>query len=576
MLKYAVIRDSATRRWLRFSQPVRQFVVHELDALREVLASVEQQVDQEQRFAVGYLSYEASPAFDDALRTHAPGELPIACFSIFDAPQEQTSLPRDMGDSDAPQWSLSTSREAYLSSVADVKAQIAAGNTYQVNLTMRQFAQECRDAWSFFCRFAVEAPYATYIDCDDFAVVSASPELFFSLDGEVITCRPMKGTARRRPTLATDKEAADALFRSEKDRAENVMITDMIRNDLGRIAIPGSVETTSLYDIEKYPTVWQMTSTVTARTNSGLDGILEALFPCASVTGAPKAASMGLIADLETSPREVYTGALGYWGPQRQATFSVGIRTASVNKRSGEASYGVGSGIVWDSVPADEYAECLAKARVLARSEGDRQFQLLETLFWSPADSYTLLDEHMERLASSARYFGFACDPAAVTDRLRTATARFPKRGQRVRLLVDASGDIGIENSDLSASLSRPMRVRLAAQAVSADDTFLYHKTTRRKVYDDALAAVADCDDVLLWNEDGFVTETTIANVLVQVGDTWITPPVSCGLLAGTCRTHLLKRGEIEERLIHKDDLVTGQSFTLINAVRGRFDAALV
>jgi para-aminobenzoate synthetase/4-amino-4-deoxychorismate lyase len=345
----------------------------------------------------------------------------------------------------------------------------------------------------------------------------------------------------------------------------------MVRNDMGRIAIPGSVRAPRLYDIEKYRTVWQMTSTVTATTNASVCDIFRALFPSASVTGAPKVSSMRLIAELEESPRQVYTGAIGYLAPRRHARFSVAIRTALIDRESDTGVYGIGGGIVWDSDPADEFQECLNKARVLAMPVSKRDFRLIETMLWTADEGLVLLGEHLDRLQESADYFDFAFDRAAIETRLATVAAKLSsRRRHRVRLLLGRDGEIQTEEHALLPERgSRQFRLALAASPVDTRDPFLYHKTTRREVYERALAATGDCDDVLLWNKDGNITETTIGNVVVrQAGKLW-TPPITCGLLAGTFRRKLLRDGEIEERTVSLVELAAAEAIFVINSVRG-------
>jgi para-aminobenzoate synthetase/4-amino-4-deoxychorismate lyase len=386
----------------------------------------------------------------------------------------------------------------------------------------------------------------------------------------------MKGTAARGMTLDDDLLVKQTLYDSIKNRAENVMVTDMLRNDMGRIAEPGSVAVSSLYDVVKYPTLWQMTSTVVAKTHASVSEIFAALFPCASITGAPKASSMAIIAELETSPRDIYTGAIGYFGPDRQAQFSVAIRTALVDKSSDDATYGVGGGIVWDSNSDDEYRECLSKAKVLATTAADTDFEILETLLWDSDESWFLLDLHMQRLCDSAAYFDFEIDRSAIESELAIMPSRFPSEKHRVRLLLNRRGEISLTDTPLPTGVDSLVKnVRLAASPVDASNVFLYHKTTQRTVYEQALQSVGECDDVILWNRDGFITESSTANVVVEVDGEQVTPPVSCGLLGGTFRQWLIQRGEISERVVHVDELLKAERFTLINSIRGRMNARL-
>ncbi|HEX6260489.1 MAG TPA: bifunctional anthranilate synthase component I family protein/class IV aminotransferase, partial [Woeseiaceae bacterium] len=528
-------------------------------------------VQSEGLFAAGYVSYEASPGFDAACVTQRRGALPLVCLGLFREPDRPRQLPRPEGPGVLHQWSFSGTRENYLATVGKIKRQIEVGNTYQVNYTIRQHAREVHDAWALFLAMATDAPYAAYIDCGDHAIVSASPELFFELKGDRLLCRPMKGTAPRGMTAAEDKERRCQLHESAKDRAENVMIADMVRNDLGRIAMPGSVQTPSLYDIEKYRTVWQMTSTVTASTKSSVCDVLRALFPSASVTGAPKVASMKLIAALEDSPREVDTGAIGYLGPGRHARFNVAIRTAVIDRRTRTGVYGVGGGIVWDSNPEDEFQECVNKARVLAETRAHTGFSLLETMLWTADRGFLLLDEHLARLEASAGYFDFPFNRAAIEAELAaTGVAQAPGQKYRLRLLMARNGDIQTEVQALcEGDAGRQWRLALANSPVDTRDAFLYHKTTRRDVYENALAAAGNCDDVLLWNEDGYITETGIGNVVVRLAGRLWTPPVECGLLAGTFRGKLLREGVLGLRKVAVTELAEAEAIFLINSVRG-------
>lgn len=571
-----VLRDAASGSWLEFTRPRQELIAKSPAEVPAVLGALRRGVAAG-LYAAGYIGYEAAPAFDPALETLPPGRLPLACFGLFDEPRRLTALEpdsaADRGDTD---WQLATAPEHYVRCIEEIKRQIESGNCYQINYTLRAEGRLDIAAWDLFCRIAGDARYAAFLDFDDHAIVSASPELFFSQQDDRILCRPMKGTARRGTTLAADNAIARELQSSAKNRAENVMITDMIRNDLGRIAQPGSVRVESLYDLEKLATVWQMTSSVTARTTADAGEILAALFPCASVTGAPKAAAMHIIAGLEESPREVYTGAIGYIAPGRRSQFSVAIRTAWVDKVAGTAVYGTGSGVVWDSDPREEYDECLAKTRILHSRANPRNFELLETLLWTAADGYFIADLHLDRLQDSSGYFDFAFERSGIEERLAELAAKLEGERQRVRLRLARDGTVTLESRPLAELPRAAVLLHLAAAPVDASDPFLYHKTTRRETYEHALAGIPDGDEVLLWNRDGYVTETAIANVIVEIDGKRCTPPVDCGLLGGTYRRWLLDRGKLSERRIHIDELADGCRIGLINSVRGEYAGRLV
>jgi para-aminobenzoate synthetase/4-amino-4-deoxychorismate lyase len=373
----------------------------------------------------------------------------------------------------------------------------------------------------------------------------------------------MKGTTRRGRTLTEDLQQRDDLVASAKQQAENVMIVDMMRNDLGRIAEVGSVTVPELFSAERYPNVWQMTSTVRARSLAPLAEIVAALHPSASVTGAPKMRTMQILAKVEEQPRGVYTGAIGYVPPDGNAQFNVAIRTAVVDRRAGVVEFGVGSGVVWDSEADAEYDECLLKGGVLGQRA--EPFELLETLRWTAEGGYFLRARHLDRLQSSAEYFACRLELPEVS-RALDAAVRGASAAQRVRLLVSADGAVRVETAPL-VERKGPLSVALAAEPVDSSDTFLYHKTTRRGVYERARAARPGADEVLLWNERGEITEATTANIVVETEEGRLTPSVNSGLLAGTFRAELLERGEIREAVLMRGDLRAARAMWLINSV---------
>jgi para-aminobenzoate synthetase/4-amino-4-deoxychorismate lyase len=340
------------------------------------------------------------------------------------------------------------------------------------------------------------------------------------------------------------------------------------------MAETGSVNVPHMFAVEKYPTVWQMTSTIEARTPATLSNIFRALFPPASITGAPKVRTMELIAQLETSPRRIYTGTIGFLAPGRRAQFNVAIRTLLWNRRTRDAEYGVGSGITWGSQPEAEWQECRAKARIL--DTRIPEFSLLETMLWTPEDGYFLLERHLERLAQSALYFGFVVDLAAVRVELERLAARLTRTRQRVRLLVVREGRTTLEAEVLPAADPAPQRVAVAPGPADSSNPFLYHKTTNRGLYEAARAACPGYDDVLLLNESGEVTESTIANIAVEIEGKLCTPPVQCGLLPGTLRADLLERGTLIERCITLEQMRRSPGVFLLNSVRGMYRVQII
>lgn len=557
----------------RFRAPVRVVTAACLAEVPAAVAAVEAAVAGEGLHAAGFVSYEAGPAFDAALAAHPADEFPLVWFGLF---RERESVPLPpSGDFSGLAWEPDLSRAVYREAIGRVRRYIAEGDTYQVNYTLRLRAAFAGDPEGLFARLAAaqECAYSAYVDTGRFVICSASPEMFFVQEGDTIRSRPMKGTRPRGPTLAEDQRQRDELLASEKDRAENVMIVDMVRNDLGRIAEPGSVTVEELFVPEAYPTVWQLTSQVVARTRVGFARVLGALFPPASITGAPKARTTAIIRELEPSPRHVYTGTIGWLGPEG-ARFNVAIRTVLLDRATGQAEYGVGGGIVWDSDAESEWDECLAKSRVLRTVRPS--FSLLESLLWTPADGYALLERHLDRLRDSARYFGRPLDLAVVRRELANLAAGLPPAPHKVRLLVDRQGGITAEGSPLEPA-PEPLvwNVRLHPEPVDSRDPFLYHKTTHRTVYTQAAAAHPDCDDVILQNERGELTESCRANLVVETAAGRFTPPVACGLLAGTQRAEALARGELAERVLFPADLVAAKRVFLINSVRGWVETRL-
>lgn len=555
-------------KWLKFTDLRRVIVTEKLDEVRKYLLNVEDLVNEKGWTAVGFLSYEAAPAFDSALSVVQPKGFPLLWFGLYENSEEiQAESLFSLTDKlPALYWEPDTEKEFYNNAIERIKKQIEQGKTYQVNYTMRLRTVFNADPRSLFAHLALgQNKYAAYLDIGDWVICSASHELFFELDGETIRGRPMKGTVKRGRTTSEDDKISAWLRASAKNRAENVMIVDMIRNDIGRIAQTGSVHVPELFTLEQYPTLFQLTSTIEAKTNASIVQIFDALFPCASITGAPKVSTMKIISELETSPRNIYCGSIGYIAPHRKSRFNVAIRTALVNKQTQSAEYGIGGGIVWDSTSTDEHSEALLKAQVLTNPPA-QEFSLFETLLWTPDDGFFLLDRHIARIMDSAKYFGFPSDEKEDEFRhaLKTAVinAASPKR---VKILLNKLGKISTEVKDFSFT-SKMFRACLAKEAINSNDLFLFHKTTNRGAYEQK--AIPGFDDTLLFNENGELTEFTIGNLVAEIGEEYYTPPVQCGLLAGTFRAELIEDGRIKERVIKIEELKKCSHVFLINSLR--------
>lgn len=531
------------------------------------------------------LAYEAAPAFDAALRVRPATTSPLAWAAAYDGPASHHAAdgppPHVAGEPPgrAPDWQPALDADAFTRAIATLQARIAAGDTYQVNYTFPMHAElPLDDAWAWYetARRRAAVPHAAWIAREDDLVMSLSPELFFERRATRIVTRPMKGTRARGRWMAEDLRARDALVGSEKARAENVMIVDLLRNDLGRLARPGTVRVTSLCSAERYPSVWQLTSTIEADVPAdvGLRQVLAALFPCGSVTGAPKVSTMAIIADTEVAPRGVYTGAIALIRPGGDAVASVPIRTAVVNRRSALAVWAVGAGITADSDAADEYAECLLKAEAARPAPAMQSAALFETLRLEDG-VVQRRGAHLARLAASARFLGLAWDVAAAEAALDTCVRAHPTGLWRVRLVLGPDGRVTCSSEPFADASGRIWRVGLAPLPVAADDWRLFHKTVDRQRYDEARRAHPGLDDVIFHRPDGRITESTIANVIVELADGRWTPPVADGLLPGVFRGTLVAAGDIGERSLTLDDVRRARRIWLVNSLRGWMQAEL-
>jgi para-aminobenzoate synthetase / 4-amino-4-deoxychorismate lyase len=570
------------RRSFSLEHPIEVLEARSQGEVVAVLARVDELV-RAGRWVAGWVTYEAAPAFDPAFEVRPVEgttlqQLPLAWFAVFSSrgpAGKKTSDGYRLG-----RWEPKVSAPEHAEAVTEIRDHIRNGLTYQVNHTFRMEADFAGDPIGLYANLteAQNTAYGAFIDAGRWTVASASPELFFEWRHGKIICKPMKGTTRRGTDLDDDDQRRSWLQASEKNRAENLMIVDMVRNDLGRVAKTGTVKVPALFTTEKYDTVWQLTSTVSAapRADTRLPDVFAALFPCASITGAPKVATMGIIAELETDPRGVYCGAIGFGGPgtdgEPQWAFNVGIRTVLVDRETGRAWYGTGGGITYDSTPEDEYQEALLKAKVLARESAE--FSLLETIRWDPATGFGNLAGHLRRLSESARYFDVPLDPAEVRAALERSTG--PHAAPlRVRLLVDRTGWVTVECEPAPAATERQVRLALDTVPVDPEDPFLHHKTTNRRTYEEARARHPESDDVVMIGPADLITETTIANIALLIDGRWLTPPVSSGCLPGVQRAAMLDDGRITESPLTVDDLTRAERIIRLNSLRGVEDCLL-
>ncbi len=572
----ALAFDVRSGKWLGFSDPHMTFTCSSAFELPGVLDRIEQITREQDLWSVGWVSYEAASGVDGTLETKPPGELPLAWFALYSAPTLLDRLPVSEDQGVHADWTPSISQAEYDSALSHVRARILRGDTYQVNFSMRLRSSDIVEPLQLFSSMVSNqrGPYSVFLESPRFVICSASPELFFERDEDVVVSRPMKGTCVRGYDEASDAEAARKLRSSEKERAENSMIVDLVRNDLSRVAEKGSVVTTDLCRIETYPNVLQMTSEVHGRTRACLSQLFRALFPAASITGAPKHSTMKIIKELECSPRGLYTGALGVIAPSGRTWFNVAIRTAVVDRVARSIEYGTGSGVVWDSASCTEYRECLAKASVVLRQP--ETSGIFETLLWEPSQgSIFLLERHIARMTRSAAFLGLPCDEMAVREKIAALQLGLGDRPQRIRMSLDRSGGLSFDVRAIT-ELVHPYTVSLAKRPINSPTLALYHKTTDRSVYESCEAEVSGSSDVILWNERGEITESCIANIVVELDGVFYTPPVASGLLPGCYREELLASGRLLERVLYKEDLAQATRLLLCNSLRREWDVHLL
>lgn len=550
---------------LHFCHPLKIIHTHQFDQVASCFQQLQQAVKQGYYIA-GFVSYEAAPAFIPYLATHLKSEMPLLWFGIYKQPVEKPQLLAEQSLTALPNWQIDTSRADYQQAIETIHNEIGAGNAYQVNYTVRlntTFNPQQSYAYYQRIRKAQQANYSAYLDMGDFRLLSASPELFFHWQNGTIITKPMKGTIARGKTLAEDKQQTAILANSAKDQAENLMIVDLLRNDLSKVADLNSIKVPELFTIEKYPTVLQMTSTITAQTkpDTTLFDIFKALFPCGSITGAPKPSAMQIIKQLETTPRGAYCGAIGLVTPDNEATFNVAIRTIQVDTNKQQASYGVGGGITWDSTEGNEYQEVLTKAKVLTSNQQPKH--LLESLLLVDGN-YFLLSLHLKRLKNSANYFNFSFNYQQFKRYLEELAKQNPKGQFKVRLLLAKTGQISTDTSAIELDDSL-LKATWSDKTMDSQNTLLYHKTTSRDFFPKATVD----QEYLLINEKGEVTEFVNGNLVILKQGKWLTPPVSSGLLAGTLRQWILNKKYISEQILYKKDIQQAEQILFINSVRG-------
>ncbi len=545
--------------WLKFTSPVRTEVIDDPTDLARGLEFLDS-ANSEGFWLVGYLTYEAAPGVDPALITHSPKQ-PVLSFSAFNEPSP-SHLPRPSKLIAPIEFEGAQTEAEHALCIEKIQDRIAAGDCYQVNHTFALSGQASSDSFELFqaMHYRSKSSYSCLLISEAIDIVSASPELLFEKQGNTVTTQPMKGTRPRGTTAQEDTRLLNELRTSEKDLAENIMICDMSRNDLSLIARTGTLVTNEVANVTSYPTVHQMTSTVSVETDNKVSEIFRAIFPAASITGAPKFSATQIINSLETGPRGIYTGSIGWIAPNADACFNVAIRTAVVDKATNIVTYGVGGGITTGSVAQEEYAEAMVKANVAAMAD----LGFFESIHHSEDFGYCLLNEHFERLLDSLKAAGV---PVSGTDLLAYMESHKPKGDCIFKLCIYLDGTIRHAIAPRPKMSEVLPTVRLDSVPVDSDDFFLRHKTTQRVRYLEA--ADPDFYDVILWNVEGFITESTVANVVIKQRGQYFTPDETAGLLPGTLRSKLLKTGLLVEKALSKLDLTNAEEIYLINSVRG-------
>ena len=578
-----------------FENPRALFVAHVPEQVLPALQAAERAQAETGGTLAGYLAYEAGLALEARLtglaaeRSGAAG--PLVWLGLFDTVQ---TIPA----AEMPQWLAERagaagaggpasigplepqiSTGAYLDAFDRLQEAIRAGDIYQANLTMPLAGPARGDPLAIYAamRPSSNAGYGGLIFDGSHWLLSFSPELFFSLKGDAARVKPMKGTRPRGRNEAEDRLFAQELASSVKDRAENLMIVDLMRNDLSRVAVAGSVQVEKPFHVESYPTVHTMVTTVRAQVQPGKGAMdmIRALFPCGSITGAPKIRAMELIHEVERDARGPYCGSIGRIGANGDAAFNVAIRTIRLTPGENErhhAVLGVGGAIVADSDGMDEWRECLVKGGFARGHAGGHD--LLETMRFDPHEGVPLLERHLERMKGSAAELGFSFDRHEARNRIQALCFQL-ETPAKLRLLASRNGELALESAPLPPAATAPVGCIAVPTPVVPGDWRLRHKTTDRAFYDSAtaLARQMGAGEAVLVRADGLVTEGSYTNVFVERDGMLLTPPASLGLLPGVLRAQLLADGRAVEAELTLDDLADG--FLLGNALRGLMQATL-
>lgn len=553
-----------------FTQPIKELKTRDLAEVTDLLAQVESYQEQGY-YVVGYVSYEAAPAFEEKLAVHKAPLLAeyLLYFTVHDR-VETSPIPLTYEEVNLPsKWREQTSAENYEKAISQIHHHLRQGDTYQVNYTVQLKQDLSANPFAIYNRMVVEqeAGYNAYVEHDEMAVISMSPELFFEQNDRELTTRPMKGTTQRGLTDQEDLAQASWLEQDPKNRSENMMIVDLLRNDMNRISEVGSEHVERLCQVEQYSTVWQMTSTIKSQLREDVDlvAIFRSLFPCGSITGAPKIATMEIIKDLEPQPRGVYCGTIGLLLPNGRRIFNVAIRTIQLHQ--GKAIYGVGGGITWDSTWESEYREVHQKAAVLYRKQA--RFKLITT---GRISQKQLLfeDQHLERLTKASRYFAYPFDPEELRQKIEEeCQACDSHQDYRLRISLSKSGEMELSRQILTPLSPSFCKAKLCLQEADLNQAFTHFKTTHRPHLS------LGKQEIIYHNAAGELLETSIGNLVLKIDGKLYTPPINLGILSGIYRQHLLGKGQVEEKILTLADLNQAEAVYGCNAVRGLYELLL-
>ena len=550
-----------------FTDTIKELKTKDIKEVKHLLAEVEAYQNQGY-YAVGYVSYEAAPAFETKFEV-IDGPLMseyLLYFTIHESVQTEPTPLTYKPIALPKSWQELTSAEEYKAAIEHIHHHIRQGDTYQVNYTVQLQQNITADPFAIYNRLVVEqnAHYNAFIQHDDVSIISVSPELFFKKDGDGLTTRPMKGTTNRGLTTETDLKQAQWLAQDQKNRSENMMIVDLLRNDMNRISKIGSENVKSLCLVEQYSTIWQMTSTIETQLlpNSNLGDIFQALFPCGSITGAPKIATMAIIKDVEKQARGVYCGAIGILLPNGPTIFNVAIRTLQM--QGNKAIYGVGGGITWDSKWEAEYEETRQKSAVLYRQ--NPKFDLIST-GRIHRGKLLFLKEHLNRLQESSRYFSYPFNKEEVQNQVEDLCQSLDfDTDYRLKMFLAKNGELTFEHNQLTGLADDFCQARLVEQTHPLDSPYTYFKTSYRPHIS------LEPHEQIYYNQKKELLETSIGNLVLKIEDQLYTPPVHLGLLNGIYRQSLITNNQVTERVLTLDNLKQAQAIYGCNAVRGLYE----